>query len=131
MKIRWTQNSVRLRITPTELAEVSRGETVQEALTFPGAMRWQVCLQAANDTQIASDDRVITISLSPADRNKLGLPEVEGVYFQAEGGLRYFVEKDYPCVHPSAAEAQETVTETFNVPQDFEKRKLEAKPDGE
>ena len=36
MKVRWTQNSVRLRITPTELHAIVNGETVREELRLPG-----------------------------------------------------------------------------------------------
>jgi hypothetical protein len=36
MKIRWTQNSVRFRITPSELAAIERGEAISETLQLPG-----------------------------------------------------------------------------------------------
>jgi hypothetical protein len=47
------------------------------------------------------------------------------VYFQTADSapFRYFIEKDFPCVHPRAAEALEPRTETFPPPPDFEARK--------
>jgi len=36
MKVRWTKNSLRLRITPSEMAALLRGETVREEMRLPG-----------------------------------------------------------------------------------------------
>ncbi len=128
MKIRWTRDSLRLRITPSELDAVSRGEPVQEGLAFPGGLFWNVTLRASSaETALASEAQGVFLSLSQTDRDRLAQPETEGVYFQSDGPrpLRWQVEKDFPCVHPRAAESQETVTETFDAPAGFQQRKDE------
>ena len=71
------------------------------------------------------------LALSAADRARLAAPDAEGVYFQSPGGLRYVIEKDFPCVHPRGAEAREPVTETFQPPPDFERRKNEPEINGD
>jgi len=125
MKVRWNRDSVRLRITPTEFTMITRGEEVSEELCFPGGTVWRVVVRAGVQTALASGESVAHIHLSADDQGRLAAPDAEGVYFQADGGLRYYVEKDFPCVHVRAAESLEPATETFVAPPGFEERKLE------
>jgi hypothetical protein len=125
MKVRWNRSSVRLRLTPSELATLMHGETVTETLGLPGGASWSVALAAAEATGLSSEGNTARLHLSPEDRQRLAAPDAEGVYFQIEDGLRYWVEKDFPCAHPRAAEASEPVTETFAPPGGFEERKAE------
>ncbi len=123
MKVRWTRDSLRLRITPSEMAAVQSGESATAAIGFPGGLIWTVTLgPSAEATGLNSSDQGVFLSLSAADLAALALPEAEGVYFQTDGPqpLRYYVEKDYPCVHPRAGEAGEAVTETFAAPEGHE-----------
>lgn len=122
---------MRLRITPTEFAAVLSGQTASEVLQIPGGTSWQVRLETGAETRLSSDGQVMVLSLSPADRERLADPEAEGVYFQTDEGIRYFVEKDFPCVHTRAKESMEVPTETFVAPRDFERRKLESGENGE
>lgn len=122
---------MRLRITPTEFAAVLSGHTASEVLQIPGGTSWQVRLETGAETRLSSDGQVMVLSLSPADRERLADPEAEGVYFQTDEGIRYFVEKDFPCVHTRAKESMEVPTETFVAPRDFERRKLESGENGE
>lgn len=125
MKVRWNRDSVRLRITPTEFTMITRGEEVSEELCFPGGTVWRVVVCAGVQTALASAESAAHIHLSADDQGRLAAPDAEGVYFQADGGLRYYIEKDFPCVHARAAESLEPATETFVPPQGFEERKLE------
>lgn len=112
MKIRWTEESVRFRITPTELEMLRRGEPARVRLPLPGG--WSAGIypgQATTHLDVASGE--IRLRLSVGDMARLLLMETEGVYFtQAETNLHYYVEKDFPCEHPRPSEAQE-VSETF------------------
>jgi hypothetical protein len=125
MKVRWNRSSVRLRLTPSELASLLDGETITETLDLPGGASWSVALAVADATELVSEGNTARLQLSPKDRQRLAAPDAEGVYFQIENGLRYWVEKDFPCAHPRAAEAAEPVTETFTPPEGFEERKNE------
>ena len=131
MKVRWSRDSVRLRITPTELARITRGEEVGEALCFPGGAVWRIAVQAGVRTDLVSESDTAYVVLSAGDRERLAAPDVEGVYFQTPDGLRYYVEKDFPCAHPRAAEAREAATETFAAPPGFEERKSETEINGD
>ena len=125
MKIRWTQTSIRLRITPTELHMLALGEQIEENLgRIPGA--WSVVIAVdPTITDLAIDGGLVRLRLSATDRDRLMAPDCEGVYFQTDDSheLRYFIEKDFPCAHPRAAEALEPETETFRAPIDFVFRK--------
>ncbi len=125
MKVRWSRDSLRLRITPTELARITRGEEVGEALRFPDGMSWRVAVLAQAQTALISEGNAVHIGLSAGDRERLAAPDAQGVYFQTPDGLRFYVEKDFPCAHPRAAEALEPMTETFAAPPGFEERKQE------
>ncbi len=127
MKIRWNHDGIRLRITPSEFEAITHGGEVREGIAFPGMQFWNVTLRASDaETGINSDLHGVYLSLSEADRAALADPEAEGVYFQIDqpASLRYYVEKDFPCVHKPAPEAGEGVSETFTPPSGFEARKL-------
>lgn len=126
MKTRWNSSSLRLRITPTELKDLLNGSHAFEILQLPGGASWSVRLEAGSRTKLFSDGQSAVISLSPEDCRHLADPATEGVYLEAVEGIRYYVEKDFPCVHPRAAEVLEMPTETFAAPGDFDRRKQEA-----
>jgi len=118
MKIRWTSTSVRLRITPTELAAMMRNEIVREEIRF-GSASWSVCVVAGcAHTDYRIMDGAFIIYLSVNDREELADPEAEGIYFEPtdQSPVRLSIEKDYPCEHPRGADAKEPQTETFAAP---------------
>lgn len=127
MKVRWTDSSVRLRITPTELAALEQGETLRARLAFPGGA-WAISLLPRSEvTDLRFADGEARLLLSAQDGMRLSHPEAEGVYFETDppDPIRFYVEKDFPCAHPTAAEAREPQTEAFAPPADFEARKQE------
>ncbi|HVK04338.1 MAG TPA: molybdenum cofactor guanylyltransferase [Armatimonadaceae bacterium] len=130
MKVRWTESSVRLRITPAEMDAVLHGETVTEALAALPGGAWRVALgaseAAASTLAFEAGGTLLRVALSEADRSALADPAAEGVYLKTpDGAVRYYVEKDVPCAHPRAGEAMEPATETFAPPPGFEERKNE------
>jgi len=116
---------LRLRITPTEMAAVLGGQEAAEGLHMPGGAIWWVRLEAGQETELSSEGSTAIFTLSPLDLQQLADSETEGVYFATDEGIRYFIEKDFPCVHKRAEETREQPTETFTAPADFERRKLE------
>jgi hypothetical protein len=124
MKVRWTAESVRFRITPTELRQLESGEPIVSAFLLPGG-GWRAIVEPTtnDESTLRGVEGTITLYLSPVDVSRLADPNEEGVYFQEPLGdssnlLRYYIEKDFPCVHPRPAEAQED-TETFTPPVTF------------
>ena len=120
MKIRWRRGSVRFRISPPEMEAIQQGESVSEVLAFPGGV-WRATIAPGALTRLLGDeDGGLTLWLAPEDRERLFAPETEGIYFEGDV-LRYYLEKDFPCVHPRPREAQES-SETFAPPPGFAAR---------
>jgi hypothetical protein len=128
MKVRWTAESVRFRITPTELGQLERGEPIQTILALPGG-GWTATVRPEpnSETHLCGENPgSLTLYLSRVDVACLADPSTEGVYFRSPlaaepEGLRYYIEKDFPCIHPRPIEAEEQ-TETFAAPLDFAER---------
>ena len=138
MKIRWTQASVRLRITPTEMEALIRGEPVRETLALPSGDGWTAVISpGAPATALAVEQGVLHLDLSDSDRQRLAAPEAEGVYFRTDGDppVRYFIQKDFPCAHPRSGVTGEKPTETFETPpgrqphEDEEKQRMNEETD--
>ena len=129
MKVRWTEDSVRLRITPAELAALEAREPVGVSLRLPGGGVWSAMIEPGVETptRLEANAASICIYLHEADRRRLSHPEAEGIYFApptADSGVpRFLIEKDFPCVHPRAIHAEEPTTETFAAPPGFDERK--------
>jgi ribonuclease inhibitor len=108
VKIRFTSSSLRVRITPNELEHIKNREALELMLGISGA--WKFSLEASEQTKLESQDGVVVLKLSDADAVLLSEPTREGVYFESDG-VRFFIEKDFPCEHPRSN--LEEVTPTF------------------
>ena len=122
MKVRWTKNSLRLRITPHELAMLRDGDSLHETLQIAAVVVWRVAVESGERTELRGVEGEIVLSLQSADLDTLMQTQREGVYFSS-GDLRYYIEKDFPCAHPRASQSEEVESETFAPPHDFEERK--------
>ncbi len=119
MKVRWNEASLRLRITPSELAALGRGGEIGQRLPVTEAFAWLVTVRPnAPRTALTAEGAGVVIALTAGDLEALAKPGTEGVYFGADapGRPRYYIEKDFPCTHPRAGEAAEVEAETFPGP---------------
>jgi hypothetical protein len=126
LKIRWTAESVRFRITPSELDSLQRGELIGETLALPGGGMWSASILPGLSipTRLDATGNELCLSLNDGDLDHLAEDDVEGVSFKQAGAeIRYLLEKDFPCIHPRPLHAAEPVTETFAPPAGFEARK--------
>ena len=139
MKIRWTNDSIRMRITPSEMEALRRNEIVRERLSFASPENgWSAAiLPGVAETSVQIVGGSLLIRLAYQDLHALCEPDCEGVYFTSqedgikdavvegsvERAVRYYIEKDFPCVHPRTSETMEPSTETFPAPEGFEQRK--------
>ena len=124
MKVRWKHDSLRLRITPTELEDLLGGEQVCERFDLSDGPVWEVAIcPNAKETSLRNFGPIVHLLLYREDQKKLAAPETEGVYFTTNrpdrGLIGYFIEKDFPCIHPRAADALEGPSETFAPPPGF------------
>jgi ribonuclease inhibitor len=108
VKIRFTTSSLRVRITPNELERIANRESLE--LGFGLAGSWEFRLEANDQTKLESRAGIVVLKLSNADALLLAEPSREGVYFESDG-IRFFVEKDFPCEHPRTN--LEEITPTF------------------
>jgi hypothetical protein len=126
MKIRWTRGSVRLRITPAELEALTHSQVVTETFRLPGAGAWSAEIHPhGGQPSLDIVGGKLRLWLTLPEVARLAEPQREGVYFETsdQPPLRYYIEKDFPCVHPRTAERQEPVTETFMPDAAFLRRK--------
>ena len=127
MKVRWTQGSIRFRITPAEMRSLEQSQQIGVNLNVPGGA-WEVVIapsvQAATDISLSGN--VLTMRVSADDLRRLSDPQTEGIYFATETGqnLRYFIEKDFPCLHTRPPGAAEPPSETFKAPTGFAERHI-------
>ena len=114
MKVRWTDESLRLRITPTELDALRHGEVIGSALGMPGG-GWTIRIDpTAEAMSLRWTAGGPLMELSASDVMALGQDDREGLYRPAGDGMpRLLVEKDFPCAHPHSEEAGEPATERF------------------
>lgn len=66
-------------------------------------------LEASDQTKLESRDGAVVLGLSSADAILLTEPTREGVYFESDG-VRFFIEKDFPCEHPRTNLEENTPT---------------------
>jgi len=131
MKVRWTSDSIRVRITPSELSTIKQGQGdfITDSLIVNGLPFWSTTvLSHSGRTTLVfeKDNATVLIRLSPQDTKELCRPDTEGIYLQdAATDIRYYIEKDFPCAHPRAIEALEPSTETFEPPAGFMERKMD------
>jgi ribonuclease inhibitor len=97
VKIRFTTSSLRVRITPNELERIANRETLEFGFGLAGG--WKFRLEADEQTKLESRDGVVVLGLSDVDAVLLTEPSREGIYFESDG-VRFFIEKDFPCEHP-------------------------------
>lgn len=121
MKSRWMNHSLRIRISPTELETLLQGQAVVERL-HPES--WGATLVAGPRTVLTLEGADAIVQLSRPDLDRLLDPETEGVYFESahEPPIKFFVEKDFPCLHDRPPGATEPDTETFEAPRNFRAR---------
>jgi hypothetical protein len=127
MKVRWTSDSVRLRITPTELAALERGEVQRQEISFPGGSGWAVRVDPDGPPLgLRWLEGTLLIHLSRPDVERLAEVDREGIYLgggPTPRGIRLLIEKDFPCAHPHSEEAAEPETERFGPTQSYRARK--------
>jgi hypothetical protein len=110
-------------LTPTELAMLTHGEAVGQRLDVESGGGWEIRVAPSGGSLgITWEAGVMVVSVPPKEVARLAEPDREGVYAHRPG-CRLLVEKDFPCAHPHAAEAEEPDTERFAPTADFLERK--------
>jgi len=111
LKLRIVDDSLRLRLTRSEVALIERGAAVEARTNFPGGATLTYALRVAAATAISATFK--------ADRIDVVLPQTVALRWAAgddislrgeqaldHGVLRILVEKDFTCVEPREDEDQ-------------------------
>ncbi len=102
MKLRFRQNSLRLRVNQREVEELAAGVALQEQVSFPGNARMQYILEPYGQSTAAAsfESGVIRVSAPGNDVKQWADSEAIGLYFNlpADGSfLKVAIEKDLEC----------------------------------
>ena len=111
MKLRIVDDSLRLRLTRSEVALIERGQPVQSRTHFPGGPALTYSLAVGDVKRISASFEAASIEvLLP---RAIALPwaagndvSLHGEQPLADGVFRILVEKDFTCVEPREGENQ-------------------------
>lgn len=103
MKLRFRQNSLRLRVNQREVEELASGITLQEDVNFPGSARMRYILEPYGQGMAAAsfEGGTIRVSAPGNDVKEWANSEAIGMYFDLPvdgSSLKIAIEKDLECV---------------------------------
>ncbi|MGB0063927.1 MAG: hypothetical protein WBP85_05725 [Terracidiphilus sp.] len=113
MKLRIQGNSVRLRVSRSELERLLRGERVEDAIQFSAApeSRLSYGLQAASQAkpvEVEWKPRGATVLVAQERMKRWGSESEVGIYESVDlgpaGALAVTIEKDFACLDRSHAD---------------------------
>ena len=106
MKLRIKDNSIRLRLTQTEVEQIGNGDQIHNNLNFPGGERLSYLLvgSAVENPEIDYKDNRISISVPTeiltiwANSNEVSL--LYELSLDHDNVLKLLIEKDFACLTP-------------------------------
>jgi hypothetical protein len=116
MKLRVQGNSLRLRISPSEMARLLDAGRIEETIVFgpePDAKLTYALEHAASDQCLSIRYRLqeVTVLLSSAEARKWAAGEQVGISDEVSAGsarLSLLVEKDFACLDRKGREKEDT-----------------------
>jgi hypothetical protein len=111
MKIRIQGNSIRVRLTQSEVRAVGEGGSVEQSTAFSPVARLYSRVESSTQAQtlVATFDNQLLLIRVPANQARRWA-ESEEVGIESEQpiadgtSLRLLIEKDFECLHPRAEE---------------------------
>jgi hypothetical protein len=109
VKLRFRENSLRLRVNRPEVENLAAGGSLEERVEFPGGARLTYVLESSREPAAEATFRggVIRVAAPDWQIKDWARGEAIGLYFQVaanESPLRVAIEKDLECVGGSAEE---------------------------
>ena len=107
MKLRFRNNSLRLRVNRPEVENLAAGGSLEERVDFPGSDRLSYVLEVSQESVASASFRNGTIRISAPDWQvkDWARGDAIGLYFQVAsdgGALKVAIEKDLECVDAPA-----------------------------
>lgn len=104
MKLRFRNNSLRLRLNRPEVEALASGSPLQETVSFPGSSSLTYVLEpsARLEPQASFEAGRILVAAPPGELRNWATGNAIGMYFELPAGanstLRIAIEKDLECV---------------------------------
>jgi hypothetical protein len=117
MKLRMKDNSIRLRVSRSELARFQAGERIEETIRFAEAPEAKLTYALESAAQslpvnVRYEGNEVTVILSEDQARRWAAESEVGVYSNVDigsaGSLDVLVEKDFACLDRSDAENEDT-----------------------
>jgi len=104
MKLRVKGNTIRFRLTQSEVARLGRGEGLRDATEFGPAqcLNWILEPATGNAMQASFDGTTVSVGLPEDEIRAWARVDTVGIYGQA-GPLEISVEKDFHCLNRADA----------------------------
>lgn len=110
MKLRIKGNSLRLRLTQSEVTAVGRGNAVEEQTVFPGGAALIYRLSIAGTDRLAATYRPGSVDITVPGALAAEWADTQMVSLTGEEplpdgqALTLLIEKDFECIEPKAGE---------------------------
>jgi hypothetical protein len=109
MKLRFRENSLRLRVNRPEVENLAAGGSLEERVDFPGGTRLSYVLESSpgETPGVSFHDGIIRVSAPDWEVKDWARTDAIGLYFHVSAGgksLKVAIEKDLECVEGSADE---------------------------
>lgn len=110
MKIRVQGNSIRLRLTQSDVDEFDRNKALARSVQFPGGQQFKYQILQTSQSVISAsfDQRTITVHIpEPESRQWIHSDQVgmtRNVSLESDEPLIILVEKDFQCLHERPGE---------------------------
>jgi hypothetical protein len=114
MKLRIHEESVRVRLTQSEVARLAAGQSVEQTTTFAPSTQLVSAVRTASgvaNVHATFEDGCITLWIPATRAREWALSEEVGIYATADTGdgrvLSLLIEKDFQCLHPKRGETED------------------------
>lgn len=109
MKLRFRDNSLRLRVNRPEVENLAAGGSLEDRVEFPGNARLSYILESSSEAApgVSFREGVIRVSAPDWQVKDWARGEAIGLYFQVAGDrlpLKVAIEKDLECVEEQPEE---------------------------
>ena len=110
MKIRVQGNSIRLRLTQTDIQEFDRDKVLTRGVQFPGGpqLQYQIVQTSQSLISVSFNHSTIRVQIPEKDSKKWINSEQVGlrqnVALESGDQLKILIEKDFECLHPRLGE---------------------------
>jgi hypothetical protein len=111
MKVRIQANSIRVRLTQSEVRRIAGGSSVEQTTTFSPLAK--LCSRVESSSQVEKpiatfENQYLTLSLPSNEARHWAESEEVGIETDQPVGdgtsLRIIIEKDFECLHPRGEE---------------------------